>query len=72
MRKGMWVIFEGAAAIVVELRADRAFIHTVNPDTGDTEAEIVVPVSQLRQATLAEIPACRRPAADKGAPLGYV
>lgn len=71
IRKGMWVLHEGKTAIVANLDAVAAEIHFTNP-AGLSIANTIVAVGELTQATLAAIPAPRRPAAAAAARLGYL
>lgn len=51
--------------------ATLAEVHLVNDD-GTTKLVIVLPIADLRQAKLNEIPGPRRPKAKDGRQLGYV
>lgn len=76
MRNGMWVMHGERVGIIFELgRGEdlgRAIVHYVKPADGTTVGRDVVECKDLRQATLVEIPECRRPTEDRGARLGYV
>lgn len=71
MRNGMWVMHGGKVGIVFTKNESHALVHLVD-ENGETVDEAVVAVGELRQATLAEIPASRRPSAEVGAKYGYV
>lgn len=68
---GMWVMTaEGQVGILTEV-APKASVDLVNED-GTTSLAVQVLFTSLRQATLAQIPAARRPEPDVGARLGYL
>jgi hypothetical protein len=87
IRKAMWVAVASDAGEDVgvvfslgfqtvlmdgeEVEIPTAVVHLTDED-GITIDSTVVPTEQLRQATLAEIPAARRPTEEVAAPLGYV
>lgn len=71
-RVGMWVILEGEVGILAELYESSVNFHKVNPQTGETVSEHVVPFEALRQARWGEIPECRRGfTREAAAELGY-
>jgi hypothetical protein len=87
IRKAMWVAVASDAGEDVgivfslgfqtvlmdgeEVEIPTAVVHLTDED-GATIESAVVPTEQLRQATLGEIPAGRRPTKKDGAVLGYV
>ena len=70
LRKGMWVIHADGIAIVSALTPVAAEIHFVDA-AGITVETAVVPLSELSQAKLSNIPASRRPDKTSGAKFGY-
>jgi hypothetical protein len=71
VKVGMWVMTaEGQVGILTEV-APKASVDLVNED-GTTSLAVQVLFTSLRQATLAQIPAPRRPEPEAGARLGYL
>jgi hypothetical protein len=70
-RTGMWVMVDGQIGILFKL-GDPCSIHLVNPQTGETTSEEMIPIGKLRQARFGEIPQCRRHFTEQRAlELGY-
>jgi len=70
-RVGMWVMFEGQAAILVTVDSP-AKIHIVDTGSGETVSEKMVSLDALRQAVWEEIPKARRNISyEKAKELGY-
>lgn len=81
-RQGMWVVHKDlGVGIINALFGDVVDFHRVNSkgitipfmdvETGTTKQGMMIPVSDLRQASLAEIPEARRPTPEHGAKFGY-
>jgi len=66
----MWVTHADGVAIVANTDAVAAEIHFVD-SAGLTIGQKIVPVGDLKQARLADIPAPRRPAKAHGEKFGY-
>ena len=68
---GMWVMTaEGQVGILTDI-GPKATVDLVDED-GTTALVVQVLFTSLRQATLGQIPAARRPAPEVGASLGYL
>lgn len=68
---GMWVMTaDGKIGILTEV-APKAGVDLVDED-GSTLLSVKVLFTSLRQATLSQIPAPRRPDPEAGARLGYL
>ena len=71
VKTGMWVMTaEGRVGILTEV-APVASVDLLNED-GETVLAVQVLFTSLRQATLSQIPAARRPEPEAGAQLGYL
>lgn len=71
IKTGMWVMTaEGQVGILTDI-GPKATVDLVNED-GTTSLAVQVLFTSLRQATLAQIPAPRRPDPEAGARLGYL
>lgn len=70
LRRGMWVTYQSAPAVVYQLEGATAEIHLVDP-AGLTLTSRIVLGSDLRQARLEEIPLLRRPSPALAARFGY-
>ncbi len=71
LRQGMWVRFQGRTAILTHANAQGVGEIHILDDTGMTVLVDHVPLTDLTQAALSEIPANRRPDAAVAAALGY-
>lgn len=75
LRKGMWVVYGNRVGILVTSPSGAQFgeVHLVAGEEGVTDLVLPqVPLHELRQARLSEIPRLRRPSPGRGAALGYV
>lgn len=71
IKLGMWVMTaEGQVGILTDI-APKATVDLVAED-GTTSVAVQVLFNSLRQATLGQIPAARRPTPEAGARLGYL
>ena len=77
-RQGMWVMHGKQIAILNDQAVDedtkvvRAEVHYVDNISGITQMAVVVPYSELRQATHDEIPQARKPSKETSQALGYL
>jgi hypothetical protein len=71
IKTGMWVMTaEGQVGILTDI-GPKAAVDLVAED-GTTSVAVQVLFTSLRQATLSQIPAPRRPEPEAGARLGYL
>lgn len=59
-KQGMWITTSTGKVGILYKLSDPCNIHIVSRDTGETVEELVLPITELRQATWSEIPECRR------------
>lgn len=71
LRKGMWVLYSGKVGILVGFRGSQGEVDFVDKE-GVTVAQGVVPLAGCAQASLADIPAKRRPNLALARALGYL
>ncbi len=71
IKTGMWVMTDDHRVGILTDIGPVAGVDLVDED-GETTLAVQVPFASLRQATLGQIPAARRPAPEVGASLGYL
>ena len=73
LRKGMWVMTPQGVGIVTDFTVNTTVLVdlVVTPDGTTRLTGYEVDIHEVRQATLKEIPAARRPTAEHGRRFGY-
>ena len=71
IKTGMWVMTDDHRVGILVAIGPVAGVDLVDED-GETTLVVQVPFASLRQATLSQIPAPRRPEPEAGARLGYL